>query len=332
MDGQNDAAVIEVLDRDGHVRAVHKITQWPTRIGRSPSCEVVLDDGHVAAEHAELVWLGAGPGLRLLPSLNGGWLGERRLAVGDAAALVGSALFQLGSTQMRWRSAADPIAPEQSMQSHQLRAVKQPAFWLPVLLLLWLGSRWFEQWLAMNPGSPWTDYATPVLVPLALLLVWAGLWSLMTQVFQHRFPFATHMRRALVAMIVGDALSAGLAMFAFALSWPRLMALDSMLVPAFAAGLLWWHASLVWPRARRGIAIILAGLLLGGLVLTAARRQEQQHWFGPAYLSVLPPPALRIVAPKPVSALIDDLRPLQAELARQAKKDGDQAGDDDEKD
>lgn len=333
MDGQaGDAmsagvneAVIEVLGRDGQVRAVHKIQLWPARIGRSPACEVVLDDGHLAAEHAELIWTPEdGPALRLLPSLNGGWLGERRLQAGDAAALSGPALFQLGATQMRWRSAADPVPAELPLQAHQQRALKQPAFWLPALLLFWLALLGIEQWLSLDPGVPWVDYASPVLGPLAAVLGWAALWSLVTQLFQHRFPFTMHLRRVLVGLTGLQLLSWSLGLLAFALSWPRLMALDALLLPAGSAALLWWHASLVWPRARRVLALVLAGLLIGGLVLTAARRQEQQHWFGPAYLSVLPPPALRLVAPKPPSALIDKLRPLQAELARQAAKDNDQ--------
>ena len=132
-------AVIEVIGRDGQVRAVYKVQQWPTRIGRSPSCDLVLDDSHLAAEHAELrLTADGGPALHLLPSLNGGWLGERRLKPGDDAALVGPALFQLGSTQLRWRSAADALAAELPLQAHQQREVKRPAYWLPALLLLFV--------------------------------------------------------------------------------------------------------------------------------------------------------------------------------------------------
>ncbi|WP_144006703.1 FHA domain-containing protein, partial [Pelomonas sp. KK5] len=93
-------AVIEVLGRDGQVRSVHKIRRWPASIGRSPECDIVLDDAHMAPAHAQLQWNGAaeGPQLQLLPSLNGGWLGEHRLAAGASAALGGTALFQLGAT------------------------------------------------------------------------------------------------------------------------------------------------------------------------------------------------------------------------------------------
>jgi hypothetical protein len=330
MDGgqQDRAAVIEVVDRDGLARSVHKIQQWPARIGRSPRCEVVLDDGHLAAEHAELEWGDDGARLVLLPSLNGGWLGERRLQTGEAVALDGIALFQLGATQLRWRSAGAALAPEQPLERHQLRNVVTGAgrVWLPLLLLGWLALLAFEQWTGLNPGARLIDYSAAVLGPLAAVLGWAALWSLVTQLFRHRFPFSVHLRRVLVWMIVMQLLGALLPLLAYAFSWGRLMVLDDLLVPVGSALLLWWHASLVWPRARRALTLGLSLVLLLGLGLNVARRQEQQHWFGPNYLSALPPPVLRLAKPKPPAALIDELRPLQAELARQAKKDNEQAG------
>ena len=108
---------------------------------------------------------------------------------------------------------------------------------------------------------------------------------------------------------------------AFAFSWPRLLALEALVVPVLGGGLVWWHASTVWPRARRWLGGAVVSLLVLGLGLQAAGRWEQQHLFGPPYLASLAPPAFRLASPKPPASLIDSLRPLQAELARQANKD-----------
>ncbi|WP_214278796.1 hypothetical protein, partial [Escherichia coli] len=69
---------------------------------------------------------------------------------------------------------------------------------VPLLLIVMLLLQWLERWSAVDPGARWVDYASPLLAPLALTLGWAGLWSLASQLFQHRFPFATHLRRALL--------------------------------------------------------------------------------------------------------------------------------------
>ena len=47
-------AVVEILDRDGHTRQLVPVSHWPVTIGRAIECDVVLDDPHVAAQHATL--------------------------------------------------------------------------------------------------------------------------------------------------------------------------------------------------------------------------------------------------------------------------------------
>lgn len=312
-------AVIEVLGRDGQVRAVHKVLAWPCTLGRSPACDVVLDDAHLSGQHAriELDETGA-VRLLLLPSLNGGALGRRRLAAGEAVTLAPGAGFQLGLSSLRLRRAADPLAPELPLLPEE--APRRKAL-LPVLLALWLGLLWFDQWSALNPGSPWVDYSAAVLGPLAVLLLWAAAWALLTQLFQHRFPFLVHLWRALAGVAALHVLSFGLPVLAYAFSAPRLLVLDALSFPLGLAAMLWWHAVLVWPRARRVLIWALAGLLAAALLLFAAKRQDQQHLFGPPYLSTLPPPEWRMVEPKPPQALIESLRPLEDELARKAAKD-----------
>jgi hypothetical protein len=86
---------------------------------------------------------------------------------------------------------------------------------------------------------------------------------------------------------------------AYAFSWPRLMALQSLALPVAEALLVAWHAHLVWPGARRILDGGIVALLLLGLGLQWGSRQEQQYAFGAPYLAALPPPALRAAAPRP---------------------------------
>ena len=324
--------VLEVLDRDGQVRSVFKITQWPVRIGRSPHCDVVLDDAHMAGEHAELSLADETAQLTLLPSINGGWQGGHQLVQGHAVALPGVTQLVLGATQLRWRAADAPLAPEIPLQAHERHTVQRATYWLPALLVLFVLLTALDHWLVVDPDARWVDYAAPVLGPLGIVLAWAALWSLANQLFRHRFPFSKHLSRVLVWCCAYSVIGYALPLVAYAFSWSRLMALDSLMFPVGGVLLLWWHASLVWPRARRGIAVGLTCMLVLGLGLQMAGRSEQQYWFGPSYLSALPPPQVRMVSTKPTSALIDDLRPLQAELSKMAKKDNDApdaAGDED---
>ncbi len=316
------AAVVELLGLDGRVALLQRVPQWPARIGRSPACDIVLDDAHVAAEHAELRLDAEGRvQLALLDTRNGGVVGRRRLVGGEAALLPAGGAFQLGGCSLRLRTSADALAPEQPLVVHPVRH----AALLPALILALLFFQWIDHWSGSDPDVRWITYATPLLGPLAIVLGWAGLWSLASKLFQHRFPFTAHMRRVLVVVVALQALEWLLPGVAYALSLPRLMVLDSLAAPVAGAALIAWHARLVWPSARRWLDGGVAALLLLGLGLQVGGRQEQQYLFGPPYLAALPPPALRLVTPKAPEDLIESLKPLKAELARQARKDNEGA-------
>lgn len=320
------AAVVELLGRDGRAVLVQRVSRWPVTLGRSPACDIVLDDAHLAGEHAELhLTPEGGVRLRLLDSRNGGSVGGRRLAAGADVSLPLGGAFHLGASSLRLRTSSDALAPEQAL------IVDTARHWalLPLLLLAMVFFQWLERWSIADPDARWVDYAAPLLAPLALVLAWAGVWSLASQIFQHRFPFSTHLRRVLVVILVLQLIDWVLPGIAYAFSWPRLMAVEALALPFGAAVLIGWHAALVWPGARRVLNIGISALLLLSLGLQVAARQEQQYLFGPPYLASLPPPALRLVAPKPPEALIESLKPLKAELARQARKDNEGAGDED---
>jgi hypothetical protein len=313
-------AVVELLGRDGRASLVQRVTHWPVRIGRSPACDIVLDDAHLAGEHAELNLTPEGRGtLKLLDSRNGGAMAGKRLAAGDEAELPSGGSFQLAGCTLRLRTSADVLAPEQLFVVHPVR------HWalVPLLLLVMLFFQWVDRWSSVDPGSRWVDYASPLLGPLAFVLGWAGVWSVASQIFHHRFPFAAHLRRALVVIVALQVLEWVLPAVAYAFSLPRLMVLDALSVPVAGAALITWHARLVWPNARRTLNVGITALLLLGLGLQIGSRQEQQYVFGPPYLASLPPPALRIASPVPPETLIESLKPLQAQLAKQARKDND---------
>jgi pSer/pThr/pTyr-binding forkhead associated (FHA) protein len=47
-------ALLEVLDRDGHVKHYLPIGEWPVSVGRALDNDLVLDDAHVAPHHLRI--------------------------------------------------------------------------------------------------------------------------------------------------------------------------------------------------------------------------------------------------------------------------------------
>jgi len=346
------AAVIEIVDRDGHCRDIHKVRAWPLRIGRSPDCDLVLSDPHLAGVHALVHWdrgepatepatergdaaldaraapAAGGPVLELLPSHNGAWLDGARLVAGSRAAWPSSALLQIGTTRLRLRTSLDPLPAEKPMSraDEPVKRDARPSWALPALLAVWALMLWVTNWATNDGSATWVDIVSALLAPVGIALIWSALWALVTQVFRHWFAFGAHLWRVLVAVVAMQALEVALPVLAYMFNLPRLLALETLVMSVGAALLLWWHATVVWPRASRGLAVGIGAMCVVGLVLTVGRRTEQQYWLGPNYMATLPPPALRIATPKPVDDFIGGMEALEAPLLKQAQKRNDQAG------
>ncbi|OWQ93765.1 hypothetical protein CDN99_04790 [Roseateles aquatilis] len=322
------AAVIEIVDRDGHCRETHKVRAWPVRIGRSPESDLVLSDPHLAGAHALLHWQDDTPTLELLPSHNGAWLDGRRLAAGSRHAWPSAALLQIGATRLRLRTSLDPLPAEKPLLRHDepVRRDARPHWALPALLAVWVLMMLATNWAGSDGSATWVDTVSAMLAPIGVALIWAALWALVTQVFRHWFAFGAHLWRALVATVAMQLIGLALPLMAYAFNLPRLLSVEALTMPIGAALLLWWHATVVWPRASRRLAVGIGAMAIVGVVLTVGRRTEQQYWLGPNYMATLAPPVLRIATPKPVDSFIDGMQSLEAPLLKQAEKRNEQSG------
>ena len=259
------AAVIEIVDRDGHCREVHKVRAWPLRIGRSPDADLVLSDPHLAGTHALLHW-------------------DR----GEPAA---------GRIDERIDERAD----------EPVKRDTRPSWALPALLLVWVLMLWGGGWATDDGSATWVATVSGLLKPIAGILMWAALWALI----------------AGVALVLLGLL---LPLLAYAFNLPRLAAVEQVAMSVGGAALLWWHATVVWPRASRRVAVGMGAMCVVGLVLTIGARTEQQYWLGPSYMATLAPPALRVASPQPIESFIAGMDKLEAPLLKQAEKRNEQAG------
>lgn len=318
-------ALIDVMDGDvaRHSLAVFADAEGGAtlRIGRSLDCDLVLDDPHLAAVHAQ-IRVEASPVARLslLPSLNGGWAGSHPLRAGATVDWVADAVVQLGHTRLRLRHAAAALAPEAPpLQTPSHRWAHRGG--LPLLMVLALV--WFaaESWLGAEPDTPGADYLRPLLGLGVFVGLWAGVWSLVTQVFQRRFPFSAHLQRTLVVLLAATAADELLTALAYVVSLPDLQTLAAWTFPAALAGLTVWQGQLALPRRQRWVrAVAFCGFSLWLALSWVAEEGAQHRWRAP-YMATLLPPAWRLAPLKSVDALLDDAAGLQSELAAKAKRD-----------
>jgi len=312
-------ALIEVLDRDGHVLRSADVLQWPFSIGRALNQQLVLDDPYVAAQHARVTQDDNG-GLRLMvgDTDNGVRLQGRLHPRGSSVALVSpSTALQLGLTRLVLRQPGEALAPERPLPVQSLSSSRNA--WLAALALLALVMA--DHALQLDPGADATAWL-PVLVGTpGAIVAWCAIWALMSKLFQHRFDFLAHLWVALPWLLAIEAVEWVLPQLAAALGWPLLWRLVVPLQVLLVAILVRQHLALLLPQhARRMTLAVVMALLSGSAVILTFTHNATDRFSRPPYMSTLPLPAWQLATPQPAQALVQQLEGLTQGLQRRVAK------------
>lgn len=316
-------ALLEVREHDGRLLQVHDVRHWPLRIGRALDNDVVLLDPHAAAHHARLEAGADGrPRLVVGDSRNGVRLEagrtHRTLTAGESLPLPPLARWQIGHGTLLLRLPSDPLPDER-----KLIALRAPPSQAAIGALLLAGLLWqlANLWLGGNPSTSWESYLLPLLATISTLGLWVVLWGLASKLFVHRINLGTHLRIALGWALAGLAIDALLGGIAYAIDAPLLSRVREPVGLLMLAGMVGHHLQVVVPGHRRwtnALVGVVAVTVIGGQTLLQLQRLDRP--FRELYMSLLPPPSLRIVQGEPPAQLVDALRTLEAPLLERARE------------
>ncbi|HEY0821933.1 MAG TPA: FHA domain-containing protein [Rhizobacter sp.] len=318
-------AVLELLDRDGHVRRSVKVAAWPLRVGRALDNDLVLDDPYTAPEHLRIGRDASGQlALTVGESVNGLQCNGRVLKAGEQATLAAGphdtpVQLVLGRTHLRLRLATQSLAPEQVLAVSRVLTQGLPT--LVLLTLATLAVLCFGTWLGSEPDLLTKSLTSTAITALGIGFAWTGLWTLLSKVFTHQGHFGWHLRVMLLTVLAWEALMAGTALLAFAFSWPWIT--DFNFVPAYAivGVMLYFHLQAVEPQHPRRTLGFAVGSALTGLVLTLwFNLQATDRTGSELYMNHLFPPALRVARPVEVPQFMKGVAELQSRLDAKARK------------
>jgi hypothetical protein len=323
-------ALVEVLDRDGHVRQTFAITHWPLRIGRALDNDVALSDPHVAAEHLSIAPGEHGLALTVAATRNGVLLGRQRLASGARAALAAEGEpieLTIGRTRLRLRLPGHALAPELALAPSA--SFTRRAAPLLIAALLLLAGALFRTWLDTDPDNLARAAGGVLLSAIVGGAVWCGAWALLSKTFTRQAHFGWHVRVFLLSGLAMLAVGSVPALIAFAFSWPWLTDFAFVGEIAVAAGALYFHLLAVEPARHRALKWAAAACAIVGVGLTLWFNVQRSDLFGDElYMNHLFPPAVRVARPVAADAFVDGLESLKATLDKKAKEParGDEGG------
>lgn len=313
-------ALVEVLDRDGHVRHALPVRTWPVRVGRALDNDLVLDDPHVAAHHLRIDADETGAYVQAEQTHNGVYADRHRLHAGERLP-VGPVPLRLdaGDTHLRLRLADHALEPERPL--HMPRSLWHATWPTVVAGILVLAAVMFDTWLDTDPGEWTRTMAGMLLGALTAALTWCGGWSLVSKIFTRRHHFGWHVRVLLLGVLAILATDTAMRMVAFSLSWPAVSGFSFVLQLAIAAGMLHFHALGLEPRRPTRLRTVAVAMFVASVALTLwFNHQNRDRYADELYLTHLFPPAFRLAQPADPEAFVQALQPLQARLDEKARQ------------
>jgi hypothetical protein len=313
-------AVLEVLDRDGHVRQYMPIEAWPVSVGRALDNDLVLDDVHIAAHHFSLVRDEAGVFVEVGETINGLSADGRRLERGARSAVGNQALrLDVGDSHLCLRLAEHPLAPE--------KAIRRPHtlwhnVWPPLAAgMAALATLLFSTWLDTDPDELTRALGGVLVSMLSAGLAWCAAWSLLSKIFTRRSHFWWHVRVLLLAVLAIQLVLTGSNFLAFALSWPAISDFAFVPVYAVAAATLYFHVLGIEPRRPARLQAVALGVFIAGVSLSLWFNYQSRDQLGEElYMNHLFPPDWRLARPVDTATFVKGVVPLQARLDEKAKK------------
>ena len=308
--------VLELLDRAGRVEQRVVVGDRPLRIGRAYDNDLIIDDAHVDAHHADVVLDENGVAVvRDRGSVNGLRKPGARARV-ETIALDREVIFSIGGATVRFRPADYATVPAQPMAGGGLRA--HPALWAAITLIACLAGTAIEAMMASSEKFDGLQFLNVVLVPLIVILVWSALWSLVGRLLVHHARFLGHVAIVSFGILVGSVLTFVFGVVAFSLSldafggWATTLAAFISMAIVFSG-----HLRLASRLRARGalIAGVCAALLIAGSFRVTHMVGAQRFSPMPRGMVTLAPPSWRLRSPESTDAfyaktqtLVDKLR------------------------
>ncbi|KJC35877.1 hypothetical protein UP09_32410 [Bradyrhizobium sp. LTSP885] len=284
---------IEVLSRHRELATRVRVTASEARIGRGYDNDVIVDDPYVAPNHLRIFRDDAGQLIAEdLGSVNGIFLdgSDKRSA---RVVVDGEHPIRIGQTLLRVRSADHAVAPER-IAPPEARLV--PGVLVAALGITVLGLYALTVWLAQTAEVRASDYLTPLLWIIVAVILWAGLWALLSRVFSGRSHFMRNLLIALGGTLALAAYNEIARVLAFSFTAPSATAYQYAAAWTIVAVICFLHLRQIGHTRLWLKGVIVATVLATAIAAQTLQRSEAFSIVGrQGTVHVLLPPSFRAV-------------------------------------
>jgi hypothetical protein len=320
----DEVIFLEVLEGDT-VHTRHRLERFPASVGRGYANDVILDDPKVSAEHLRIERREDGAlVLRDVGSHNGTYRVEPWAPLAELE-LAPDTRVAVGDTVLRFRARNHRV--EDTVVAPVAAAPRPRVFERPrtfsLALLAMLGASLLEAYLTNYGRTDWGELTVAVVVPLVLILLWSGGWSVASRIARRQFHYRTHASIGTLVLLGAVLLPPLLTLVGFSLGVGG--GLPLLHLASFLGLLGWglyWHLRYVtrWDPRRLVRVLIVVTLVFGALSRADDLLGNESFSERLDFPRTLLPPAFRVAGAQPVEDFFEETAALQEQVDTLAKE------------
>jgi hypothetical protein len=303
---------VEILSRHRDIMARFRIANPEVLIGRGYDNDVIVDDPYVAARHLRVFRDEAGQLIAEdLGSANGTFLdgGKSRLA---RVIVDGGQPIRIGQTYLRVRDLNHAVEPER-LAHPQWRIL--PVVLAVALAVTILGIDSLKIWLSQVGETRASSYLTPLLTIVSSVMIWVGIWALLSRVFSGRSHFFRNLLIALTSLFAFSFYNEFAQYLSFAWTWSVPTAYEYVAAWVILAVACFLHIREVGPGRLWLKGGLVTALLVIAIAVQTLQRSEALSDSGRQNIAhVLMPPSFRAVPFRDEAAFFGDIANLKSKL------------------
>jgi hypothetical protein len=307
---------VEQLTPDGEVLHRSKVTHLPVTIGRAYDNDIILDDPHTAAHHAQIE-------LNQLDELIIADLGSHNgITYANARenffVVDGDKIYRLGHTRLRIRTVEYQVAAEVTdLTNHSWEGLLPALTGLALLLVTGLLSTWLAD---LNQGTL-SKYLLELVSVFGFAIGWSGIWALFGKLFTGHARFGRHLFIASAGLALLELWEHLSGLIAYAFSWETLQTFNVHPIIYICAIVLYFHFMASGNKRPHRLKVYLAAVAILGSAITVTKKyQATNHFSDELYMSRIYPPAVRISGDRSMEEFMADAQALK-EKVDSARKD-----------
>lgn len=313
---------VEQLTPDGEVLQRSKLTHLPIRIGRAYDNDIILDDPHTAAHHAQIE-------LNQLDELIIADLGSHN-GITHANTrehffvVDGDKTYRLGHTRLRIRTAHYTVAAEVSdLTNHRWEGLLPATVGLLLLLVTGL----LSTWLADLNQDTLSKYLLQLVSVFGFAIGWSGIWALFGKLFTGHARFGRHLFIASAGLTLLELWEHLSGIVAYAFSWEALQTFNTHPIIYICVVVLYFHFLTAGNKNPHRLKMYLAAVALLGSAITMTKEyQTSNHLSDELYMSRIYPPALRISSDHSLAEFMTDMENLKDKVDAARKDNSEKDG------